>query len=433
MKPRVVVTGIGAISPNGIGKDAYWHALTSGISGIKKISTFDISQYPSKVAGEISDFNPANYMDRKMANRLSRFTQFALASTRMAVEDSALKINDSYRAGISLGTAIGGLEIAEKECCVFYTKGMDKISPFSVMSMNSNSAVGIIAIEFNINGINTTISTGCSAGLSAIAHAYDIISNGRADIMIAGGAEAPLFPVTFESFCASQVLSKRNGDPTKASRPFEKNRDGYILGEGAGIVILEKLDHALERKAKIYVEIAGYGVTNDSYSIFKMEPTGKNVSRTIKLCMEDAKVSPEEIDYINAHGSSSVVADKRETNAIKSTLGECAYRIPISSIKSMIGQSLSASASLQFITSVLAVDTNWLPPTINYEEQDPECDLDYIPNKARNSREINTALINSFGAGGNNISMAIRKYKDEKYYNGQVRNYLPYEYTQCAI
>jgi 3-oxoacyl-[acyl-carrier-protein] synthase II len=343
---------------------------------------------------------------------LSRFSQISLAAAKMAVEDSKLKIDneDPYHIGISLGTAIGGLEVAEKECRVFYTKNMNEVSQFSAMCMNPNSGVGIIAVELKIKGPNITISTGCSAGLSAIGHAYDTLCAGRADVIIAGGAEAPLFPVTFESFCASHVLTERNGNPEKASRPFEKSRDGYVLGEGAGIVILETLEHALNRGVNIYAEVVGYGVTNDSYSMFKMEPSGKEVSRAIKMALENADLSPGNIDYINAHGSSSLISDKRETIAIKYTFGDYAYEIPISSIKSMIGQSLAASASIQFITSALVIRTDYIPPTINYEEPDPECDLDYVPNVSRNTKKINTALINSFGAGGNNISMILKKY-----------------------
>lgn len=407
---RVVITGLGVISPNGIGKDTYWESVKSGKSGINKICGFDVSQYPTKIAGEVNDFDPAEYMERKESKRLSRFAQFALASTQMAIDDSCLIMDNPHRIGIALGTAVGGLEIAEKECCTFYTRGMNYVNPYSSMMMNPNSAVGMIAIKFNVRGPNATISTGCSAGASAVAYAFDLICSNRSDVVIAGGVEAPLFPVTFDSFCAAQVLTKRNGDPSKASRPFDKSRDGYVLGEGGGILILEELNHALKRKAKIYAELCGYGMTNDCYNMYKIEPTGTEVASAIELCMDNAGLAAKDIDYINAHGSSSVVGDKRETHAIKTALGENAYKIPVSSIKSMIGQSLSASAALQVITSVLAVKYNCIPPTINYEEPDPECDLDYVPNKFRNGKEINVALVNSFGAGGNNICMAVKKY-----------------------
>jgi len=413
MKRRVVVTGIGVIAPNGIGKDNYWQAIKSGVSGVGEISSFDVSQYPVKIAGEVKDFNPIEYMGRKEAKLLSRFAQFALSATRMAVEDAKLKTEneDCYRTGVIIGTAIGGLEIAEKECANFYLQGINNVNPFSSIVMNSNSAVGAISIEFNLYGPNATISTGCSAGLSAIAYAYDAIVNNRADIILAGGSESPLFPVTFDSFCAAQVLTKGNGVPTKASRPFDRLRDGYVLGEGAGMVILEELNHALARGAKIYAEILGYGMTNDSYSMLKMEPTGKEVAKTISLALKDAGLNPEDIDYICAHGSSSIVADKRETQAIKLTLGEHAYKVQVSSIKSMIGQSLAGSASIQFITAVLAIKNNCIPPTINYEYPDPECDLHYVPNHRRDAK-VNAALVNSFGLGGNNISVVLRKYRN---------------------
>jgi len=412
MKRRVVVTGLGVIAPNGIGKDNYWQAIRSGVSGISKISSFDVSEYPVKIAGEVKDFNPLEYMGRKEVKLLSRFAQFALASTRMAVEDANLKIEneDNYRVGVAVGTAIGGFEIGERECATYYKNGINTVHPFSAMAMNPNSAVGVIAFEFKVKGPNITISTGCSAGMSAIGYAYDTILNNKADIMFTGGSEAPLLPVTFDSFCQAQVLTKGNGDPTKASRPFDKLRDGYVLGEGAGIVILEEMNHALARGAKIYAEILSYAMTNDSYSMLKMEPSGKEVAKTISLALRDAGLNSENIDYICAHGSSSIVADKRETQAIKSAFGEYAYKLAISSIKSMIGQSLSASASLQFITAVLAMENSCIPPTINYEYPDPECDLNYVPNQFHKD-EVDTVLVNSFGLGGNNISMVIKKHR----------------------
>ncbi|MBN1384500.1 MAG: beta-ketoacyl-[acyl-carrier-protein] synthase family protein [Elusimicrobia bacterium] len=407
---RAVITGLGVVSPNGIGKDTYWESVKSGKPGIDKIRGFDATQYPTRIAGEVSDFVPSNYMERKEAKRLSRFAQFAVASTRMAIDDSCLKIEDPYRVGVVLGTAVGGLEIAEKECRAFYTRGMNYVNPYSSMMMNPNSAVGMITIKFNIRGPNATVSTGCSAGVSAVAYAFDLIRNDRADIVITGGIEAPLFPVTFDSFCAAHVLTKQNKNPSKASRPFDKLRDGYVLGEGGGMIVLEKLEHALKRRAQIYAEVCGYATTNDCYNMYKIEPTGTEVANAMELCLNNADLTEKDIDYISAHGSSSVAGDKRETNAIKTALGEAAYKIPISSIKSMIGQSLSASSALQVITSALVVKSNCIPPTINYEEPDPECDLDYVPNKFRNGKDINTVLVNSFGAGGNNICMAMNKY-----------------------
>ena len=372
MRQRVVVTGLGVIAPNGIGKDNYWASIKGGKSGIARVTKFDVSQYPTKIAGEVKEFDPAKYISKKKAKFMSRFAQFALASSKMAIEDARLELSreDRYRAGVALGTAIGGLQIVEEQCEIFHKKGVEEVSPFSTMAMNPNAGVGAIAIELRLGGPNITISTACSAGLNAIGYAFDAISNGKADVMIAVGAEAPLFPVTFDSFCAAQVLSRRNGDPRKASRPFDRFRDGYVLSEGAGAVILERLEHAVERGAKIYGEVAGYGITNDSYSMHRMEPTGKEVARSMSIALENADLLPEDVNYVNAHGSSSLIADKRETKAIKLAFGNYAYKLPISSIKSMIGQPLAATGSIQFITIALAMENNCLPPTINYEEPD---------------------------------------------------------------
>jgi len=411
MGQRVVVTGLGVISPNGIGKYDYWNSIRAGKSGIAQVTRFDASQYPTQIAGEIKDFDPGKYMSKKKARFMSRFAQFALVCSEMAVEDAQLDLSkeDRYRVGVALGTAVGGLQIAEEQCAIFYEKGANEVSPFSAMATNPNGAVGAIAIELGISGANITISTGCSAGLNAIAYAFETILSGRADLMIAVGAEAPLFPVTFDFFCAAHVLSRRNGDPRRASRPFERFRDGYVLSEGAGAVILEKMEHAMERRAKIYGEVAGYGITNDSYSMLKMEPTGKEVARTMKIALDNAGLAPEDVDYINAHGSSSLVADKRETRAIKLAFGNYAYKVPISSIKSMIGQPLAATGSIQFITAALAIENNCLPPTINYEERDPDCDLDYVPNQAR-VQEVTVVMVDSFGQGGNNTSLILKRY-----------------------
>jgi len=412
MRQRVVVTGLGIIAPNGIGKDNYWASVIAGNCGIRRISKFEISKYPTQIAGEINGFDPAMYMCKKKAKFMSRFAQFALASSKMAMEDSGLELSneDRCKVGIALGTAVGGLQIAEEQCEIFHDRGAHELSSYSAMAMNPNSAVGVIAVELSLGGPNVTICTACSAGLNAVGYAFDTICNGRADVMVAVGADAPLFPVTFDSFCAAQVLSRRNEDPGKASRPFDRFRDGYVLSEGAGAVILEKMEHALERGARIYGEVAGYGMTNDRYSMHRMEPTGKEVARTMRLALENAGLVPEDINYINAHGSSSLIADKRETNAIKLAFGDYAYKVPISSIKSMIGQPLAATGTIQFITAALAIENNCLPPTINYEEPDPECDLDYVPNESR-FHEVRAVMVNSFGQGGNNISAILKRYE----------------------
>ncbi|MDD5687857.1 MAG: beta-ketoacyl-ACP synthase II [Elusimicrobia bacterium] len=411
MSNRAVITGVGIIAPNGIGKDRYWKAITSGESGIKKISSFDTSQYPTKIAGEVSDFNPANYMEKRKSKMLSRFTQFALVATKMAIEDSALKPEneDPYRMGISFGNTLGGEEIDEEQHIVFHEKGWENLDPFSSARASNNYAVGVIASELKIKGPNITISTGCTSALSAIAYALDLIKSGKTDIVIAGGSEAPLVPFAFNAFCAAGVLSRRNEKPEKVSRPFEKNRDGYVLAEGCGILIIESLEHALKRNADIYAEVASYGVTNDGFSMLRMEPMGNEVAKAIELALKSGNLEAGDIDYINAHGSSSPLSDKRETNAIKLSLGEHAYKTPISSIKSMVGQPLAATGGIQAITTALAIKNRCIPPTINYEEEDPDCDLNYTPNKSQTC-EIDAALINGFGLGGNNISMILKKY-----------------------
>ncbi len=412
MKQRVVVTGLGVVAPNGIGKDSYWNATKEGRSGISAVTKFDVSKYPTRIAGEVNEFEPERYMSKRKAMFMSRCAQFALASSKMAIKDGGVELSreDRCRVGIALGTAIGGLQIAEEQCEIFHEKGALEISSYSAMAMNPNAGVGAIAVELRLGGPNITISTACSAGLNAIGYAFDTVCNDKADIMIAVGAEAPLFPVTFDSFCAAQVLSRRNGNPGRASRPFDRFRDGYVLSEGAGAAILEKMEHAVERGAKIYGEVAGYGITNDRYSMHKMEPTGKEVARTMRIALDNAALAPEDVNYINAHGSSSLIADKRETRAIKLAFGNYAYKIPVSSIKSMIGQPLAATGSIQFITAALAIENNYLPPTINYEEPDPDCDLDYVPNQAR-AHKVRVAMVNSFGQGGNNVSLILKRYE----------------------
>jgi len=416
MDIKVVITGLGVISPNGIGKNNFVSAIKSGKSGIKKITRFDASEYPVKIAGEVNDFEPTTFIDRKDTKLISRTAQFCYAGTKLAIEDADLKImnEDPYRVGIIFGTSTGGQEIHEQQLENFYKKGISSISPFSPISINYNSAVGYTAAQLKIKGPNLTVSTGCTSGLNSICLGFDFIRNNKADIIIAGGADCPILPFTFNAFCSARVLSKRNGNPETTSRPFDKERSGYVLSEGAGIVVLENYEHAIRRNANIYGEILGYGITNDGYSLLGMEPEGKEVVESIKLALENAGI--KEVDYICAHGSSSVVADKRETKSIKEVFGEKAYSIPISSIKSMIGQPLSSAGCLQLITALIAINENFIPPTINYEYPDPECDLDYVPNKYREVK-VNTALINSFGMGGNNVSIIVGKSNGRKYIN----------------
>ena len=409
---RVVVTGVGVIAPNGIGIDSFWDSLIHGRSGVRRITHFDTSSYSSKVAGEVHDFDPLNYMDSKSARRMDRFAQFAAACTKMALDDANLGACDrnSERTGIALGSALGGIPSAEEQHSIFIEKGLKRVDPLLAIKIFPGGALGQVSVEFGIRGHSNTISSACAAGSDSVGYAFYVIKNDLADVMITGGAEAPIVPLTFGAFCLISALSTRNGEPTKASRPFDKERDGFVMGEGAGILILESLDHAIKRDAHIYAEMLSYATTNDAYHMAQPLPTGDQAKKSIRLALQAAKIDPTEIDYINAHGSSTVLNDKTETKIIKQIFGENSYKIPISSNKSMIGHALGAAGSIELIASVLTIKHQFIPPTINYEFPDPECDLDYVPNKARNAT-VTTVLKNSFGFGGKNSNIIIRKYE----------------------
>jgi 3-oxoacyl-[acyl-carrier-protein] synthase II len=409
---RVVVTGVGVIAPNGIGIDSFWDSLIHGRSGVRKITHFDASSYSSKIAGEVHDFDPLNYMDPKSARRMDRFAQFAAACTRMAMDDANLAVSDrtSERTGIALGSALGGIPSAEEQHSIFIEKGLKRVDPLLAIKIFPGGALGQVSVEFGIRGHSNTISSACAAGADSVGYAFSTIRNDLADVMITGGAEAPIVPLTFGAFCLISALSTRNAEPTKASRPFDKERDGFVMGEGAGILILESLDHAIKRDAHIYAEMLSYATTNDAYHMAQPLPTGDQARKSMELALQAAKVDPTEIDYINAHGSSTVLNDKTETKIIKQIFGENSYKIPISSNKSMIGHALGAAGSIELIASVLTIKHQFIPPTINYEFPDPECDLDYVPNKARNTT-VTTVLKNAFGFGGKNSNIIIRKYE----------------------
>jgi len=409
---RVVVTGVGVIAPNGIGIDSFWDSLIHGRSGVRNITHFDASSYSSKVAGEVHDFDPLNYMDSKSARRMDRFAQFAAACTKMALDDANLGACDrnSERTGIALGSALGGIPSAEEQHSIFIEKGLKRVDPLLAIKIFPGGALGQISVEFGISGHSNTISSACAAGADSVGYAFHVIKNDLADVMITGGAEAPIVPLTFGAFCLISALSTRNEEPTKASRPFDKKRDGFVMGEGAGILILESLDHAIKRDAHIYAEMLSYATTNDAYHMAQPLPTGDQARKSMELALQAAKIDPTEIDYINAHGSSTVLNDKTETKIIKQIFGENSYKIPISSNKSMIGHALGAAGSIELIASVLTIKHQFIPPTINYEFPDPECDLDYVPNRARNATVI-TVLKNSFGFGGKNSNIIIRKYE----------------------
>jgi 3-oxoacyl-[acyl-carrier-protein] synthase II len=411
---RVVITGLGAIASNGIGKDAFWNALKEGKSGIKRITRFDASSYPSQIAGEIHGFDPADYMSPKSSRRMDRFCQLAVAAAKIATEDARLSTSQKNKAsiGVVFGSAIGGVGFAELQCSLFMEKGLQRMSPYLAMTLFPGAASGQIAIELGITGYNNTFATGC-AGADAIGHAFHTIRNNLADVIICGAAECPIAPVTFGSFCVINALSThQNNEPWKASRPFDKERDGFVMSEGVGAVILEELSHALDRGAHIYAEIIGYGTTCDAFHMTQPSPEGEEAARAIQLALRDADIKPEEVDYINAHGTSTSLNDSSETKVIKKVFGEYAYRIPISANKSMTGHSIGAASALELIASVLTIQDQFLPPTINYEHPDPECDLDYVPNEGRKAK-VNVILSNSFGFGGKNVALIIRKFEDK--------------------
>lgn len=408
---RVVVTGMGVIAPNGIGIDHFWDSLVHGRSGVGKISHFDASSYPSQMAGEIKDFDPLDFMGFKTARRMDRFAHFSVAATRMALDDAGIEISEknSERVGISLGSALGGIPCAEKQHSIFLEKGLNRVDSLIAIKIFSGAATSQVSVEFGIKGHSNTIGGACAAGADSIGYAFYAIKNNLADMMIAGGAEAPIVPLTFGAFCLIKALSTRNGDPTRASRPFDKKRDGFVMGEGAGVLILEDLNCACKRGASIYAEMLGYGTTNDAYHMVRPLPTGEQAKKAAQLALSNANIGPSQIDYINAHGTSTPLNDKVETDVIKEVFGEHAYRIPISSTKSMIGHSLGAAGAIEFVASVLTIKNQFIHPTINYEFPDPDCDLDYVPNEGREAI-VKTVLSNSYGFGGKNSAIIIRKF-----------------------
>lgn len=407
---RVVVTGIGVISPLGNTIKDFWESLINGKSGIDIVKKFDISEYPTKVAAEVKDFEPSEYMDKKEAKRMDRFTQFAVASTKLALDDAKIDLLnvDLNRGGVIYASGIGGIETFENQYRTMYEKGPGRVSPFFIPMMIANMAAGQIAINFGLKGINETIVNACASSSNAIGEAFKAIQRGDVDFVVTGGSEAAITPMSFAGFCAMKAMTT-NENPNNASRPFDANRDGFVMGEGSGTLILESLEHALKRGAHIYAEIIGYGATDDAYHITAPAPEGEGAARAMKNALNDANINPEEIDYINAHGTSTEYNDKFETMAIKNVFKEHAYKLYVSSTKSMIGHLLGASGAIEAIATVLAIKNGIIPPTINYETPDPECDLNYVPNKAI-KQEINYALSNSFGFGGHNATLAFKKY-----------------------
>lgn len=412
MKKRVVVTGLGVITSLGKDVEIFWNSLVEGKSGIDIIERFDTSELGIKIAAEIKDFEPENYFDKKEARRMDRNTQYGLAAALMALKDAKIdleKINKD-RLGVILGCGVGGIETFEDQMSVLIEKGPKRVSPFFIPMMIANMAAGQIAMSIGARAINETVVTACASGTNAIGDAYNAILRGEADVIITGGTEASITPLAISGFSSMKALSTNNENPKKASRPFDKNRDGFVMGEGSGILILEELEHALRRNAKIYAEVVGYGTSCDAYHMTAPDPEGSGAALAMKKAIEDARILPADIDYINAHGTSTGLNDKLETKAIKAVFKENACNVAISSTKSMTGHLLGAAGGVEGVVIALAIKNNLIPPTINLEEQDEECDLYYVPNKAI-EKEVNYAMSNSFGFGGHNAVILMKKYE----------------------
>lgn len=412
MKRRVVVTGIGAVTPLGNTVEEFWQALKAGKSGIDKITYFDTTDFDCKIAGQVKNFNPENFLSKKEVKHTERFVHYAMAASQEAVTDAAfdLEKEDLTRFGVMIGSGIGSLRIIEEQHSVLLERGPHKLRPFLIPMLIVNEASGHVSIRYGFKGPNSCVATACATGNHAVGDAFRIIQYGDADIMIAGGTEGAVTVMGVGGFCALKSLSCRNDEPQRASRPFDKNRDGFVMSEGAGIVVLEEMQHAIKRGAKIYAEVAGYGMSGDAYHITAPDPSGDGCVRSMRAALKDSGLKPEEIKYINAHGTSTVLNDKVETIAIKKVFGDYAYKVAVSSTKSMTGHLLGAAGGAEFIVSCLSIKHDIVPPTINLEEKDPECDLDYVPAEAR-SLKVDIAMSNALGFGGHNASLIIKEFK----------------------
>ncbi|MDQ0202805.1 beta-ketoacyl-ACP synthase II [Pectinatus haikarae] len=413
MADRVVITGLGAVSPIGIGKNKFWEGLLSGKSGIGKITHFDAAEFKAQIAGQINDFEPTDFIDKKEAKRMDRYTQFAITATRLAFEDAGMDLTkeDKERIGVFIGTGIGGIETMHEQYTVILEKGPNRVSPFCVPMMIANMATGQTSITFGLQGPSSCPITACATGTNAIGDAMRVIQRGEADVMVAGGTEACISPLPVAGFASMKALcTDMNDNPEKASRPFDKNRSGFVMGEGSGIVILESLEHAVKRNAEIYAEVSGYAATSDAYHITSPAPAAIQPARCFTLAIKDAGLEPENIDYINAHGTSTQLNERTETAAIKRAFGDHAYKLAVSSIKSMIGHLLGAAGGIECIATALTVKNDIMPATINLETPDEELDLDYVPNKAR-KKVVNAAISDSLGFGGHNAAILLKKFK----------------------
>jgi len=411
----VVITGLGVIAPNGIGKRNFWKAITEGKSGIRRITRFDPSEFPTQIAGEVDDFDPTEFMQAREARKIDRFSQLGIAASILAVQDAGIDLEreDRHRIGVFLGAAAAGLGYAQAQYDIFLEKGYRRINPHIIYAAFSDACAGNISLNLGLMGPSTTIAASCASGAASIGLGFHAIRNREADVVVAGGADAPITSMIVASYCAANALSTRNGEPQKASRPFCVDRDGFVLAEGAGMVILEELDRALRRGAHIYAEISGFGMTCDSYHMTQASPEGEEAARAIRLALKDARMDPDRIDYVNAHGTSTPLNDRVETLIIKKVFGEHAYNLPVSATKSMIGHAHGACGSIETIVCALAIENQIIPPTINYEQPDPECDLDYVPNHCRRGR-VNVVLKNSFGFGGKNAALVLKRFVESQ-------------------
>ena len=411
IKRRVVVTGMGVISPIGNSVEELWSNLKDGVSGIDKVTKFDTSEFSTKIVAEVKDFDPSKYIDKKEARRMDLAEQYAIVGAQQAFDHAKLGCDslDLEKAGVVVGSGIGGIGTFEKQHAILLKQGPNRVSPFFIPMMIIDMAAGLVSMRFNFKGPNYATVSACASGAHAIADAFRIIQRDDAEVMITGGSEASITPVSLAGFCSSRAMSTRNEEPEKASRPFDKQRDGFVMGEGAGMMIFESLDHAQRREAKIYAEIIGVGMSGDAYHITAPAPGGEGAIRSIQLALKDAGISPESVDYINSHGTSTDLGDLTECQAIKAVFGEHAYKIPVNSTKSMIGHLLGAGGAVELAVTIKSIEEGILHPTINYEFPDPECDLDFVPNQKRKAT-INTAISNSFGFGGHNITIAVKKF-----------------------
>ncbi|WP_124727632.1 beta-ketoacyl-ACP synthase II [Staphylospora marina] len=413
MKKRVVITGLGVISPIGNDLQTFWNHLVQGKSGAGPITRFDASEFSVRIAAEVKGFDPLDYIDKKEARRMDRFVQFAVSTAKMAVQNAGLDMEqvDKTRVGVYIGSGIGGLGTFEEQHKMLLSRGPRRVSPFFIPMMIANMASGVVSMHIGAKGPNSCAVSACATGTHCIGDAFKILQRGDADVMIAGGTESTIMPMAFAGFSSMGALSNRNDEPEKASRPFDRDRNGFVMGEGCGVLVMETLEHAVKRGAPIIAEVVGYGMTADAYHLTSPSPDGEGAARAMMMAMKDAGLSPDEVDYINAHGTSTELNDKFETMAIKTAFGDHARKLAISSNKSMIGHLLGAAGGVEAVATAMTIKEGIIPPTINYENPDPECDLDYVPNEARKAT-VRAALSNSLGFGGHNATIAFKAWEE---------------------